>query len=142
MELKINVVDVNTPLLFGLDTLDEYKMYVNNVDDVLVCTVPSYKHLIVRKFRLLFYEWQENIFYTDNELRSIHRHFYHAHPDKVFNLMKRAEDLDATQETLDQLQFIFANCDICQRLADQPGRFKVSLPSENIVFSRTVLWIL
>ena len=138
MVLNIDVVDVNVPLLFELDTLDNHKMYINNVEDVLVCTEPSYEHPITWKFGHLFYEW-EDVLYTDNELKRIDRHIYHAHPDKVSNLMKRAEDPNANKETYDQLESITANCDICQRLASQPGRFRVSLPSEVIVFNRTIL---
>ena len=95
MEQNIDVVDVNVPLLFGLDTLYNHKMYISNVEDVLVRTEPSYEHPITRKFGHLFYERDDDVVQTDHELKRIHRHFYHAHPYKVRNLMKRAEDPNA-----------------------------------------------
>ena len=54
MELNIDVFDVNVRLLFGLYTLDEYKIYINNDEDVLFYTEPSYKRPTTRKFGNLF----------------------------------------------------------------------------------------
>lgn len=139
MDIDIDVVDVNVPLLLGLPTLDEYKMYVNNVEDLIVCTSPKWSSPITRKFGHLYYEWGNDILYTKQELERIHRHFYHPHPNRVFNLMKRAEDPEATAETLEALEKVSASCEICQRLADQPGRFRVSLPRDDITFNHTLL---
>ena len=83
MELDIDIFDVNITLLFGLDTPDEHKLYINNVENVLVSTDPSYEHPITKKFRHLFSEWDDDVLYTDSELRCIYRHFYHTHQDKV-----------------------------------------------------------
>ena len=71
-------------------------------------------------------------------LTRIHRHFFHPHSERLFSLMKRAQDPDATPETQKQLEEITNSCDICQRLAKEPGRFRVALPSEDIVFNHTV----
>lgn len=32
-----------------------------------------------------------------------------------------------------------SSCELCQRLAKEPSRFRVALPSDDIVFNRTVL---
>ena len=87
----------------------------------------------------LFYEWERSVLYTDTELRRIHRHFYHPQPERIFNLMKRSNDPEATPETYKQLMEITQNCEVYQRLAEQPNRFRVSLPPDEIVFNRTVL---
>ena len=34
MELQLDVIDINIPFLLGPDKLDEYEMYVNNVEDI------------------------------------------------------------------------------------------------------------
>ena len=52
--------------------------------------------------------------------------------------MKRAEDPEATPETLAKLQEITRRFDICQRFAKVSSRFGVSSPPENIVFNSTV----
>ena len=46
---SLDVVDINVPLILGLDELDEYITYVNNVEVILVCTEPEHKHPINRK---------------------------------------------------------------------------------------------
>ncbi len=49
INISLDVVDINVPLILGLDKLEEYKMYVNNVENILVCTEPKHKHHITRK---------------------------------------------------------------------------------------------
>ena len=72
MELDIDLVVVNVSLLFGLDTLDDRKMYINNVENVLVCTRSSYEHPITKKFEHLFYKWDDDVLYTNIEGKRIH----------------------------------------------------------------------
>ena len=57
---------------------------------------------------------------------------------RVFKLMKRAEDPDSTAETAKALREHTSSWNICQRFAREAGRFRVSLPSEDIVFNRKV----
>ena len=52
--------------------------------------------------------------------------------------MKRADPSATALEVLKDLENIDANCDRCQRFANAPHRFKVSLPSGNIVFNREI----
>ena len=52
--------------------------------------------------------------------------------------MRRAQDPYATAKTLKLLHDVTNSCDVCQRLAKQPGRFRVALPNQDIVFNRTV----
>ena len=54
-------------------------------------------------------------------------------------MLRKADDPEAAPETLQRLQNITNNCDVCQRLASQPGRFRVSLPNDVIVSNRTII---
>ena len=121
MDLDLEVVDINFPLLLGLDKLDQYKCYVNNVENFMVCVQLRWQHPITRKLGHLFYDLCIDLLYIDNGLRRIHRHFYHPKPDKIFNLMKKDGDPQANPETMKQLESITETCDICQWLANQPG---------------------
>ena len=56
MLLRLDVIEVNMSLLLGLVTLDKFKMYVNNLLDLLICMQPPWEHLITRKNGHLFYE--------------------------------------------------------------------------------------
>lgn len=62
--LETDVVDINVPLLIGLDFLDEHKMYVNNTTDMLECVNKGIQVPLVRKLGHLFFEWEANILYT------------------------------------------------------------------------------
>lgn len=77
--------------------------------------------------------------YTKTELTRIQKQFYHPHAERIYNLLKQAEDPDATPETLKELESITSTCEICQRLSMGPGRFRVSLPPGIIVFNKLCL---
>ncbi len=139
MLLELDVVDINIPLLFCLDVLVKYKLLIDNVDNLLICKDPEWSSPTVRKFGHVYYVWDYDVMYTEQELRRIHRHFYHPQPDRIFNLMQRACDSNATPDTLGALEKLTRSCDICQRMSEQTGRFRVSLPHENVVFNRLVL---
>ncbi len=139
MSYDLDFVEINLPLLIWLDILDKHKLYVNNVENILVCVSPKWILQLTRKHGHIFYEWSNEILYTERELIRIHRHFYHPHPDNVFNLMKRANDPHSNSETLKKFETVFQKCESFQRPADQPGRFRVSLPNGDIVFNRTLL---
>ena len=133
-----SVVDINVPLLLGLDVMSEYKLVVDIGDSILFSKLQGWMATLTQKLGHIYLTCDQNILYTPTELTRIHRHFFHPHSERLFSLMKRAQDPDATPETHKQLEEITNSCDICQRLAKEPGRFRVALPSEDIVFNRTV----
>lgn len=138
IKAELDVVDIDVPLLIGLDILDEHKLYINNVKNLLVCENPQWSGPVTRKMGHIYYEWGYGTMYTKAELKKIHRHFYHPRPERIFSLMKRANDPQATADTLKLLEDVTESCDVCQRIAKQPGRFRVALPTEDIVFNRLV----
>ena len=100
----------------------------------------------IRKMGHVFLEWNVHVnfldysaFYKRNELIKIHRHFFHPHAERIYELLKQAKDPHATPETLKKLEEITSACDICQRLSLEPGRFRVALPPGKVVFNRLVL---
>lgn len=53
--------------------------------------------------------------------------------------MKRASPTEIDSSVLKDLEKVNEECDICQRHMHEPGRFRVSMPKDEIVFNRTVL---
>eukprot|EP00170_Pyropia_yezoensis_P002751 contig_11549_g2756 len=139
MELSMDVVDVNVPLLLGLDTLDKFHMYANTVLNRLVCEAYSVSVPLVRKLGHVYFVWERNVLCTMPELRKLHRDFFHPQPSRLYAVINKAGGDHAKPSTLKQLQQVSSSCDLCQRLAKEPSRFRVALPSEDIVFNRTVL---
>ena len=73
--------------------------------------------------------------YTTEELRKMHRHFFHPNSDRLYAVMKRADPGKCSPQDLQELEDITAQCDVCQRLSRAPSRFRVSLPHKNIVLN-------
>ena len=57
MFLNLDVVDIDVPLLVGLDVMDEYKLMVDNLDNRLVCKKPFWSAPLTRKRGHLYYVW-------------------------------------------------------------------------------------
>ena len=146
--MAVDVIKLNVPFLLGLDTLDRYKMYLNNVTDELVFVNEGVSLPTTHSDGHVYYSWEWNpdILYTFPEFVRIHRHFFHASPERLYAviitarlMLRRAKNGDAVPETLQRLQDVAAACDVCQRLAKDPGRFRAALPEGDVIFNRVVL---
>jgi len=139
--MAVDVIMLNVPFLLGLDTIDRYKMYVKKVTDELVRVNEGIRLPTIRSDGHVYYrwEWSPDILYTFPELVRIHRHLFHASPERLYAVMRRTKNEDAVPETLQRLQHVAAVCDVCQRLAKEPGRFRAALPEGDVMFNRVVL---
>lgn len=92
--------------------------------------------LLTRRRGLLYFEWPTDLLYTTEELRKMHRHFFHPKSIRLYAVMKRADPDNCTPRDLHELEEISSRCDVCQRLSRAPNRFRVSLPHDDVVFNR------
>ena len=92
IHIEVDVVQANVTFLIGLDLLDEYSLYVNNVTNELVAPYLAISTPLVRKRGHIYLEWnkKDTILYTRQELLKLHRNFSHPSSDKLFNLLKLA----------------------------------------------------
>jgi len=139
LPLSIGVIPLNVPLLIGLYVLDRYGLYVNNVEDRLRSDGRDVDVPLVRKYGHIYLAWGAADHGTTTELARVHRHCAHPHPDRLFAVLRQAKDPHATAETRAQLAEVTAECQVCQRLARALSRFRMALPTQDIVFNRTVL---
>jgi len=139
LPLSIDVIPLNVPLLIGLYVLDRYGLYVNNVEDRLRSDGRDVDVPLVRKYGHIHLAWGAADHGTTTELARVHRHCAHPHPDRLFAVLRQAKDPHATAETRSQLAEVTAECQVCQRLARALSRFRMALPTQDIVFNRTVL---
>ena len=100
---------------------------------------------LMQKHGYLFLEWKgSRILFTCRELEKIHRSFFHPHPRKLYNMMKRARPTETTKGTLKELQDISDNCKPCAVHRRSSNRFRTSLPPDEIKFNdtnATMRWI-
>jgi len=137
-DLRVAIVELNIPFLFGLDALDAVSFYVNNVENMLKCDARGVATPLKRKDGHLYLEWNKAIHYTTTELDRLHRHFNHPRTGRLAAVLRQAGGVKVTPDMQEELNKIAASCDICQRLAMAPGRFRTALPAEDLAFNRTV----
>ena len=93
----------------------------------------KHNHVYARMVKLA-----PQVLYTRQQLQKVHRKFAHASAESLFKLLKTADKDKLTPETYQTLQEITRRCDTCQRIANTPLRFRISLGSENLRFNETV----
>jgi hypothetical protein len=140
INLEIDVVQADVPLLIGLDVLDENGMTADTMNNVLKCPGRGWKIPLVRNLGHVYLEWKYgNIFFTNTELTKLHRSLYLPSNENLMNLIKRARPDYLDKDTMAILQNISQSCETCQRLGPRPIRFKVSIPpTDDIVFGGEV----
>ena len=135
---NIEVVDVDVPLLLGLDFLDEYKMIVDAANDLLESKIRAWSFLLTRKLGHIYLEWDYGTFYTSEELLKLHKHFFHPDSGRLYAMLKRADNASTTPSDLKELERVASECDVCQRNMAAPSRFRTALPADDVVFNRCV----
>lgn len=108
---KVDVVNKDAPFLLGLDFLDNYHMYVNNVFNHLVCEELYLKLQISLKCEHLYLEYSgcKHILYTRNKLLKLHRNFSHPSTDELLNLLKIVQPWETDDKTKGILEEIVKN---------------------------------
>ena len=132
-----DIVSADVPMLIGLDILDRESLVPNNVINELQSHVQGWSIPIIRKLGHLYIAWGEDeILFTQSELRKLHRHFHHPSGTKLLNLIRRSGLADVDEKMKKMLSDISKSCNTCQKHSIPPQRFKVSLPAEQISFNK------
>lgn len=85
MKYGLYFADNFIPLLLGLYVLENFKLYVNIVDNRLRCLNLNWISPLFRKQEYFYYDWNYYLKYTEPELKKIHRHFYDPQPNRIYN---------------------------------------------------------
>lgn len=138
VKVVAEIVDVDVPFLLGLDVLTHIRAILDFNEDRLSGKFDDWSVPLVRKMGHLYVEWPVRVLFSSTQLRRIHRHFKHPSAERLYALIKRAEPHGQHPELMRELEDIQRNCDVCQRVADAPWRFRVSLPDEEDTFNSKV----
>lgn len=133
-----NIVNLDIPLLLGLDVLTQLRATIDFAEDVLSSKEGSWSLQLQRKLGHLYIVWDHEVCFTESEVQRLHKHFYHPTDDRLMALIRRAKPGEDTAETRSTVEKIRRACGICQRNAQEPMRFRVSMPEAECVFNRTV----
>ena len=146
----LDVVDVDIPALIGLDVLEGNFLMVDNIsnrlwhrivisNDPLEIVDKWWVPLIRDKHHLyVLLHVPMSTFYTTQHLRKLHRQFAYPSPIKLYVLLKRAGLEAVDNNTLNQLEKIVAECDLCQRIRNAPYRLRITLGQEHTRFNSKV----
>ncbi|KAL0929476.1 uncharacterized protein CTRU02_204398 [Colletotrichum truncatum] len=128
--VKYHIFESATPFLFSLKDADRLKAYFNNIANVIVRR--DGKHIpVVRKWGHAFFNLskrESSIFFTEVQLRRLHRRFGHPRTERLYQLLKNAGHDDISQSILEKVQKF---CHNCQSHDPAPRRFKFSLKDES-----------
>lgn len=139
LPIFVDVVDADVPLLIGLDILDQEKLVPDNVENVLLSKDRGWKLPITRFQGHMFLKWEpKRTLFTRAELHRLHLHFFHPNARKLYNLIKRVRPEDVSPATVKVLEEIAEQCKVCKQHSPRPYRFRVSIPSDEIVFNHAV----
>jgi len=130
---------MNMPFMLGLDIMPCYHRYIRNVSSHLVCVNEAVSVHLVRKRDQIYLDWVSEILYTLLEIQRIHKQLHHAKSERLYALMCRSKEKEATSGPLRQLEKIAEACDVLQRVAKEPSRFRVSMPKEDLCFNGRVM---
>eukprot|EP00171_Calliarthron_tuberculosum_P007706 IDg7706t1 len=93
LEYDTEVVDVDIPVLFGLDKMKQLKWYINEVTNEF-CSFENSTLKVKLRFEKghLYLKWPTSVvLFTRKELIKIHRRFAHPSANKLAALIKRAD---------------------------------------------------
>lgn len=140
IETRVDVVDVDIPFLLGLEFLDLFDVVIE-VAQVLLISRSGWEVPLTHRLGHLYIcndDKNMEMLYTEEELRKVHKHFFHPKSERLYAVLKRGDPESVTTEDLKCLEKLAKKCDVCQRYAAGPRRFRVSLPKEDVVFNRTL----
>jgi len=76
--------------------------------------------------------------FTTTELDRLHRHFNNPQPERLAAVLRRAGGPLVTPDVQEALNKNTAACDVCQRLAAAPRRFRIAMPPDDLSFNHKV----
>jgi hypothetical protein len=136
--ITFHVMDSDTPFLLSLEDMDRLKVYYDNTTDWVIRRSSGKNQRVVPVIRHFGHAWimgPENrgpastmwCFYTEPELRRLHRRFGHPAADRLHRLLSQAEDSDVSLSALEKLTDY---CAFCQKNSTSPGRFRFKISGQ------------
>lgn len=146
LDLSIDVVALDIPLIIGLDILRGHNLLVNYLDNTIRFCSYGITRPISQKLGHVFLQWDEHrILFTKAELTRLHMHFMHPSASKLFQLIARSDPSKDNPSIKKLIEEITAACNNCKAYHASPLRFKAAIPSDRLTFNQTIsidlLWL-
>ena len=135
-EITFHVLDTRTPFLLCLKDMDELKLTLDNVNNVLIQRLPDGRTKAIPITRRWGHPWffidaepiqtQNDAFLTDTELRRLHRRFGHPATERLNRLLVAAGE-PGYERALEAIERVCHHCQIHMR---KPSRFRFTLKDD------------
>jgi hypothetical protein len=135
-----HVVDIDIPLLIGLDVTREHGfdvmptegcLYHEPTDSKLPC-VSGDSHIVTR--------WEPlTTFYARGQIARMHNHLLHPSTQKLYDMLRRAKPEEMTPETRGIIDEVTQTCQTWQELRRKPLSFSIRDDQGEIVFNQRLL---
>jgi hypothetical protein len=137
IKLLFEVVDLDIPLMLGLEFLEKHKLNPLSVHNKLWSVDGNWTMPIVRKNGHLYLCWDNThvVNYSRTKLDRLHRRFFHPSAGKLWNLLNSAYPDAMCSDTLSLLKEISSSCEACLRYSTAPISFQVRMQDE-IAFNK------
>lgn len=146
LSFAVDVVNIDVPLLLGLDILDRHRLQVltltNEIEHIPVGSGLYWRLPCVRHSGHIHLCFQpptpaQRILYTESQIRRLHRHLHHPSARKLFDLLRRADPENLPPDTRAMIDTIARKCQTCQRHSSAPLSFRVRFP-DDVSFNREI----
>lgn len=139
VSIDVHVLTTRVPILLSLADMDRLQIFYNNLNDKVIQPETNATQPIIRKFGHPFICWDHNSasFFTETELRRLHRRFGHPSSRKLISLLERADFLEVDEQMRKTLEAITAQCRLCQMNQQRPRRFRFTIRDDK-EFNSTV----
>lgn len=122
IQLSVEAVTDDIPLLIGIDILDLYSLQLLSVTNELQCVTGNWKITVVRFKGHIYLQWAPILtnMFTRQQLSRLHRHMLHPSVQILYNLLRRANPDEHPADSKATLKTIADNCDTCLRHSPKP----------------------
>jgi hypothetical protein len=127
--ITFHVLKALTPFLICLRNMNRLKVYFNNTTNKIAFANDRLRASIIRKWGHFWFfvsKLESAAFFTNGELKRLHRRFGHPATDKLCTLLKRA----GYENHREALIVIEKFCHYCQMKSPKPRRFKFILRND------------
>lgn len=115
--IDTSLVNLDVPLLLRLDVMAEYVIVFDVCNNIPSSKTYPRKVPLIIKLGYIYISWPEHILYMTSELTKVRRDLFHLALERIFSIMKRANDPESdpegTPETFKLLKEMTSPFDIC-----------------------------
>ena len=124
IQIEIDVVDLDVPMLLGLRELRQNQLLVDYLDKKIINKKIDWKMDLRDKHGHMYWSWDVyDSFFTKREIERLHYHSFHRSSKKLYDLVRKSELGQSTTELQKMIQQVTEAYNECKQYSSKPFRF-------------------